>query len=124
MAIFINGPHTVSVYLEEEVLDSRGNATRRPSATPVVVTGCLMHPVASTRGAFNAIDSRFGQRVDAAWKLVCAVDVPIKWWSRVEWTAAGGAPEELMKFTILGGPLRRHITTATAHISCTLQEAR
>jgi hypothetical protein len=124
LSIFSDGPHTVSIYLEEEVTDSRGNAVRRPSATPVVVTGCLVHPVASTRGAFNAIDSRFGQRVDAAWKLVCRVDVPLQWWSRVEWSAAGGAPEPLMRFTILGGPLRRRVTAATAHITCTLQEER
>jgi hypothetical protein len=124
VSIFTNGPHTVTVYLEEEVTDSRGNRVRRPSDTGVVVAGCLVHPVASTRGAFPAIDVRQGQKVDASWKLVCRVDTPLGWWSRVVWTAAGGAPEPEMTFTVLGGPLRRNVTAATAHITCTLQEVR
>lgn len=124
MAIFTNGPHTVTVFLEEKVTDSRGNDVRRPSTTGVEVAGCMMHPVASTRGAFSAIDVRQGQKVDASWKLVCAADVPLGWWSRVRWTTAGGAPEPVMEFTVLSGPLRRNITATTAHVSCTLQEAR
>lgn len=124
MSIFTDGPHTVTVYLEEAGLDSRGNAVRRTSSTGVVVTGCLMHPVASTRGAFPAIDVRTGQQVDASWKLVCPATVPLEWWSLVEWRAAGGAPQDLMKLTILSGPLRRRVTAATAHITCTLQEVR
>lgn len=124
MAIFSNGPHEVTIFLEEEVTDSRGNRVRRPSTTSVTVSGCLVHPVASTRGAFSAIDVRQGQRVDASWKLVCSATVPLEWWSRVEWAAAGGAPKPLMKFTILGGPLRRTVSATTAHITCTLQEVR
>lgn len=124
MSIFTSGPHTVTVFLEEAGVDSRGNAVRFASATGVVVTGCLMHPVASTRGAFPAIDVRAGQQVDASWKLICPASVPLEWWSRVEWTAAGGAPQALMKLTILSGPLRRNVTAATAHITCTLQEER
>jgi hypothetical protein len=122
--IFANGPHTVTIYLEEEVTDSRGNRVRRPSTTGVVVTGCLVHPVASTRGAFPAIDVKQGQRVDASWKIVCPISAPLGWWSRLRWTAAGGAPEPDMQFTVLSGPLRRSVTAATAHITCTLQEVR
>lgn len=125
MTLYRNGPHTVTVYLEEAGTDSRGNAVMRPSATDkVVVSGCLVHPVASTRGAFPAVDVRLGQQVDASWKLVCDDTVPLEWWSRVEWTAAGGAPKELIRFTILSGPLRRNVTRATSHITCTLQEER
>lgn len=124
MSIFTNGPHTVTVYLQENTLDSYGNAIRRPSETSIVVKGCLVHPVASTRGAFSAIDVRQGQQVDASWKLVCAADVPIDWWSRVEWAAAGGAPVPLMRLSILSGPLRRRVSATTAHITCTLQEER
>jgi hypothetical protein len=83
-----------------------------------------MHPVASTRGAFPAIDVRTGQQVDASWKLICPAEVPLEWWSRVEWAAAGGAPQALMRLTILSGPLRRNVTVTTSHITCTLQEER
>lgn len=124
MSIYTNGPHTVTVFLEEGGVDSRGNAVRRPSSTGVTVVGCLMHPVASTRGAFPAIDVRTGQQVDASWKLVCAVDTPLGWWSRVEWLASGGAPVDLMRLTILSGPLLRRVTATTSHITCTLQEER
>jgi hypothetical protein len=124
VSIFNSGPHTVTVFLEEEVTDSRGNATRRASTTGVTVTGCLVHPVASTRGAFPAIDVRQGQRVDASWKIVCNVDVPLGWWSKVRWTRAGGCPEDVLEFTVLSGPLRRKVTAATSHITCTLQEIR
>lgn len=124
VSIYRNGPHTVTVYLEEEAEDSRGNFVRRPSTTGVVVTGCLVHPVASTRGAFPAIDVRLGQQVDASWKLVCDDTVPLGWWSRVEWRASGGAPKDLLRLTILSGPLLRRVTRTTSHITCTLQEER
>lgn len=124
VALFNNGPHTVTVFLEETVTDSRGNQVRRASETGVAVTGCLVHPVASTRGAFPAIDVKQGQRVDASWKLVCAPTTALGWWSKVVWTAAGGCPEPSITFTVLGGPLRRGTTRATAHITCTLQEER
>lgn len=124
MTIYRNGPHTVTVYLEAGGTDTRGNAIRYPSPQPVVVTGCLVHPVASTRGAFPAIDVRYGQQVDATWKLVCDDLVPLGWWSRVEWAAAGGAPKTLMRLSVLSGPLLRQVTRATSHITCTLQEER
>lgn len=110
------GPHTVKVWIEEEVVDSRGNAVRRPRAdSPVTVTGCLMHPVSSTRGAFPAIDVRQGQRVDAAWRLH-ARNAPVGWWSKVEF--------EGKIMTPLGGPLNYTASSATRHISCTLVEER
>jgi hypothetical protein len=110
------GPHTVKVWIEEEALDSRGNTIRRPTAdSPVTVTGCLVHPVASTRGAFPAIDVRQGQRVDAAWRLH-ARNAPVGWWSKVEF--------EGRTMTVLGGPLVFGASEATRHISCTLIEER
>lgn len=110
------GPHTIKVWIEEEVVDSRGNAVRRPRAdSPVTVTGCLMHPVSSTRGAFPAIDVRQGQRVDAAWRLH-ARNAPVGWWSKVEF--------EGKIMTPLGGPLNYTASSATRHISCTLVEER
>ncbi len=118
-----HGPHTVTVFPEEEVTDSRGNKVRRPAAVGVVVTGVYMHPISSSRGAFPAIDVREGQRVDASWKLV-ARDAPLGWWSRVEWTAAGGAPVPLLTLTVLGGPLLRRSSPTTRHVSATLQEER
>lgn len=110
------GPHTIKVWIEEEVVDTRGNAVRRPRAdSPVTVTGCLMHPVSSTRGAFPAIDVRQGQRVDAAWRLH-ARNAPVGWWSKVEF--------EGKIMTPLGGPLNYTASSATRHISCTLVEER
>lgn len=124
MSILLDaGPHTVTVFVEEEILDSRGNAVRRPAPTGVIVPGCLVMPIASTRGAFPAIDVRFGQRVDAAWRLF-ARNAPLGWWSRVEWAAAGGAPVPLLKFTVLGGPLYHHASGSSGHVSATLQEER
>ena len=111
-----HGPHTVKIWIEEEVTDTRGNVVRRPRAdSPVTVTGCLVHPVASTRGAFPAIDVRQGQRVDAAWRLHVR-DAPLGWWAKVEFDG------KIM--TVLGGPLKHTVSAATKHISCTLVEER
>lgn len=119
MSLIDNGPHTVRVYPEERVQDSRGNEVRRPSATPVVITGCLMAPIASTRGAFPAIDVRQGQRVDAAYRFM-ARSAPLGWWSRVEWDT----PDGTVTMTILGGPLVHRSSDGTTHVSATLQEER
>jgi hypothetical protein len=116
VAMYEHGPHTVTIYLEETYTDSYGAERRRPSETPVVVSGAYMHPVSSARGAFAAVDVRAGQRVDASWKLVCRADAPLGWWSRVEWRGK--------TFSILGGPLLRQSSPSTTHISCTLQEER
>ena len=110
------GPHTVKIWVEEEVTDSRGNVVRRPRPdSPVTVTGCLVHPVASTRGAFPAIDVTQGQRVDAAWRLHVR-DAPLGWWSKVEF--------EGKILLVLGGPLKYNASSGTRHISCTLIEDR
>lgn len=115
MSLLDHGPHTVKIWIEEEVVDSRGNAIRRPAAEPVTVTGCLVHPVASTRGAFPALDVRQGQRVDAAWRLHVR-DAPLGWWSKVEFDGK--------VMNILGGPLKYGVSAGTGHISCTLVEDR
>lgn len=115
MSLIANGPHTVKVWMEEEATDSYGNAVRRPVADPVEISGCLIHPVASTRGAFPAIDTRQGQRVDAAWRLHVR-DAPLGWWSKVEFNG--------ITMTVLGGPLHYTASEATTHISCTLIEER
>jgi len=111
-----HGPHTVKIWVEIEATDSRGNAIRMPSPdSPVTVSGCLMHPVSSTRGAFPAIDVRQGQRVDAAWR-VHAREAPMGWWSKLEF--------EGKVMTPLGGPLVYTTSDGTRHISCTLIEER
>lgn len=122
MSLLDDPPHTVTVFVEEEVADSRGNKVRRPSATGVAVR-CYMHPISSSRGAFPAVDVSQGQRVDAAWKLVSR-DAPLGWWSRVVWSAAGGSPVDGLVLTVLGGPLLRRSSATTRHISATLQEER
>jgi hypothetical protein len=116
VSLLEHGPHTVKIWIEIEATDSRGNAIRKPSPdSPVTVTGCLVHPVSSTRGAFPAIDVRFGQRVDAAWRLH-ARNAPIGWWSKVEFDGK--------VMTVLGGPLNYTASDATRHVSCTLVEER
>jgi hypothetical protein len=117
------GPHTVTVFMEEEVEDSRGNMVRRPVDVGVVVTGCLLTPITSSRGAFPAMDVSQGQRVDATWKLM-ARSAPLGWWSRIDWHRSGGAPADLLRLTVLGGPLVYGTSRATQHISATLQEER
>jgi hypothetical protein len=109
------GPHTVKVYPEVDGFDSRGNPVKRPSDTPVVIAGCLMMPLASTRGAFAAIDVKAGQRVDAAWRFM-ARSAPLGWWSRLEF--------EGKVMTLLGGPLVHTASDGTVHISATLMEER
>lgn len=110
-----HGPHTIKVWIETETTDSRGNVIRKPADEPVEVTGCIVHPVSSTRGAFPAIDVRQGQRVDAAWR-VHARDAPIGWWSKVEFDGKIMTP--------LGGPLVYTSSSGTRHVSCTLVEER
>lgn len=116
MPMYENGPHTITIYPEIEAADSRGNMVRKPSVTGVVVSGCYMHPLSSSRGAFPAIDFSQGQQVDGVWKLVCRADAPLGWWAKVEWNG--------LTLTVLGGPLLRQSSPRTRHISCTLQELR
>ena len=114
--MYENGPPTVVIYPEVETTDSRGNKIRKPAEQGVTISGCYMHPISSSRGAFPAIDVSQGQRVDASWRLVCNGDAPLGWWSRVEWNG--------LVLTVLGGPLLRQSSPRTRHISCTLQEER
>lgn len=110
-----HGPHTVEVFLEETVTDSYGNPVRRPSATAVTVTGCLVTPVSSSRGAFPAADVSEGQRVAATFRLL-ARDAPIGWWSRVIWQGRS--------LSVLSGPLEHVSSDGTRHVSVTLHEER
>jgi len=122
MSLLDTGPHTVTIFVEEESTDFRGNVVMRPSTTGVVVTGCWMQPVASTRGAFAALKVTDGQNVSVAYKLICkGSKTPVGWWSRVEWTDNLG---NLRKFAVLGGPQARDFTVSTDHVGCTLQEMR
>jgi hypothetical protein len=109
------GPHTVKIWVEEEATDSRGNKVRRPAAEPVTVTGCLVQPISSARGAFPALDVSQGQNVAAAWRLI-AREAPLGWWAKVEF--------EGKTLTVLGGPLVHNSSAGTRHISATLQEER
>lgn len=120
MSLVANGPHTVTVYLEETVTDFEGNVVKRPSTTGVVVTGCFIQPVASARGAFAALKVAGGQDVLVAYKLI-AKYAPVGWWSRVVWVDDDG---NTRKFSILGGPQARYFSPMSGHVSCTLQEER
>jgi hypothetical protein len=113
-----NGPHTVTIYLEEKVTDSYGNEVKRPSSTGVVVKGCLVQPLSSSRGAFPALSITTGQRVDNAYRF-SARHAPLGWWSRVIWHHPDGRDRSL---TVLGGPLLYEASPATKHVSATLHE--
>ena len=116
MSIILDfGPHTVTIYPEVEVEDSRGNPIKRPATEGIVVTGCLVTPIASTRGAFPAVDVRQGQRIDAAYRFF-ARDAPLGWWSYLDWQG--------VRMVLLGGPLRYRNSDGTHHISATLREER
>jgi hypothetical protein len=112
------GPHTVTIYLEETTTDSYGNAVKRPSTTGVRVTGCLVQPLSSSRGAFPALSVTQGQRVDSAYRF-SARSAPLGWWSRVIWHHPDGRDRSL---TVLGGPLKYAASPETTHVSATLHE--
>lgn len=116
MSLLESGPHTVLVYLEEEVDDWRDNPVRQPAAgSPVTVSGCWMQPISSSRGSFAAREVDEGQRVTVQYRLI-ARNAPVGWWSAVEWQGR--------RFTILGGPQYRDFSDLTTHMSVTLQEER
>jgi hypothetical protein len=113
-----NGPHTVTIYLEERVTDTYGNEVKRPSTTAVTVTGCIVSPLSSSRGAFPALSVTQGQRVDNAYRFM-ARDAPLGWWSRVIWHHPDGRDRSM---TVLGGPLKYATSPETTHVSATLHE--
>lgn len=125
MSLVANGPHTVTVFLQEDAFDSEGNKYKRPSTTSVEVTGCFVQPIASARGAFAALKVAGGQDVLATHRVLYDpsgyADAPLDWWTRVEWIDNDG---NLRKFSVLGGPLDRRFSAATKHVSCSLQEMR
>jgi len=116
-ALLDRGPHTVTIYLEEEITDSHGNPVRRPSATGVVVRGCLLTPATSDRDAVSQSSSEAGQRDDRTWRFR-ARSAPLEPWGRVEWNDGG----TVRTFTVLNGPLRYAPSLATTHIAATLHE--
>jgi len=121
VALTSSGPHTVTIYVQEETTDYQGNPVKRPSTTGVVVRGCWMQPLASTRGAFAARKVDAGQDESVACKFICSpASAPLGWWSRVEWFDPDLG--RLRKFAVLGGPMPRNFSAATNHLSCTLQE--
>jgi hypothetical protein len=113
-----SGPHTVTIYLEETTTDTYGNVVKRPSDTPVTVTGCLVQPLSSSRGAFPALSVTQGQRVDTAYRFT-AREAPLGWWSRVIWHHPDGRDRSM---TVLGGPLLYAASPETRHVSATLHE--
>lgn len=121
MSLITNGPHTVTVFLEEGDTDWRGNIVRQASATPVVVVGCFMQPVSSSRGSIAARDIEEGQRVTVQYHLI-ARQAPVGPWAAVEWVDPDSGVTR--RFTPLGGPQVRGYTPLSSHTSVTLQEVR
>jgi hypothetical protein len=82
----------------------------------VKVTGCIVSPLSSSRGAFPALSVTQGQRVDNAYRFM-ARDAPLGWWSRVVWHHPDGRNRSM---TVLGGPLKYASSPETTHVSATL----
>jgi len=120
MSLLDNGPHTVTVFLQQEVTDWRGDDVGEPSSSSVVVTGCFMQPVLSSKGGFGANDIGEGQRVNLEYRLI-AKTAPVGPWSAVEWVDDSG---NTRRFVPLGDPLVRNYSGATGHVTATLREER
>lgn len=120
MSLLDHGPHEVDVWMEIETTDARGNLVRRPADQPVRVRRVHMLPLASTRGAFAAIDVKTGQGVNASHKLICR-EAPVGWWSRVRWVDRRGVEHN---FSVLGGPQWHDSSSTTRHLTVTLKEER
>lgn len=120
MSLLDGGPHTVTVYLEEQVTDWRSDVVEKSSATAVVVSGCFMQPVSSSKGGFGAGDIGEGQRVDVTHRLI-AKSAPVGAWSAVEWVDESG---NTRRFIPLGAPLVRSYSGTTAHVTANLREER
>jgi hypothetical protein len=120
MSLIDDGPHTVTVYLQEEDTDWRGDVVDRPSSTAVVVSGCLMQPVLSSKGGFGAADIGEGQRINMQYRLI-ARSAPVGPWSAVEWVDPDG---NTRRFTPVGDPLVRNYSVVTRHVTANLREER
>lgn len=110
----LDGPETVTVYVEETYEDSYGDTKIRPAAEGVVVTGVVMQPMSTTR-LFPALDVTQQQRIYATWRLM-ARDAPLGVWARVEWRG--------IKMSVRSGPEYRPYSVGTWHVSALLQEER
>lgn len=121
MSLLDSSPHTVEVFLEEEVVGFRGSVIKQPSATSVQVRGSMMQTLASTRGAFSARQVDEGQDVSVAYRFITR-EAPVGWWSRVEWDDPNTGVRR--KFAVLGGPQLRDFSVGTRHLTVTLTEIR
>lgn len=102
----LDGPDTVVLYPEVEASDGDGNPTREPDRdNPVEVVG-RMQPAGS------AEDSTDGQAVSTTYRLTCRA-FPAGAWALVEW---GGR-----EWDVMGEPVRRTSSPATAHATVTLR---
>jgi hypothetical protein len=76
VSLLDNPPHTATVYLEETVVDSRGQQVRQPSNKSVEIA-CLVMPLGSRR------DSSIGQRHEETYSLVSRDTTSITEYARV-----------------------------------------
>jgi len=110
----LDGPETITVYVEETYEDSYGDTKTRPSETGVVITGCIVQPMSTLR-LFPPLDGTQQQRVYATWRLM-AKTAPLGVWARVEWRG--------IRMSIRSGPEYRPYSAATNHVSALLEEER
>lgn len=104
MTLLDHGPHTVTVYPQEPYTDSYGNQTHRPAETGVVVTGCTVTPVTSSRDPLSDRRLLGGIRLLARY-------APLGPWARVEWDGRSYAVEVVHRHTA---------SAATSHTVATL----
>ena len=110
----LDGPETVTIFVEESYTDTYGAVRRRPAETGVVVTGVVMQPMSTLR-LFPSLDVTQQQRIYATWRFM-ARDAPLGVWSRVEWRG--------VNMSVRSGPEVRPYSPDTSHVSALLQEER
>lgn len=110
----LDGPETVTVYVEETYTDSYGNEKVRPAEEGVTVTGVVMQPMAALK-LFPSLDVTQQQRVYATYRFM-AREAPLGVWARVEWRGK--------KYSVRSGPEVRPYSERTSHVSAMLQEER
>lgn len=108
MSLLDRAPHTVQVYTEETVTDSRGNPVHQAKSTGVSVSG-FMQPLPSTS------DLDEGQQVRVSYRLI-ARTAPMGPWSAVVWQGR--------RFVPTGAPQARDDSLPTRHVTVNLREER
>jgi hypothetical protein len=98
-------PHIATVYVEETVIDSRGQAVKQPSSTSVEIR-CMITPIGARP------DGSIGQRHEQTYSLITRHDAPITIHSRVVHNG----------ISMIAVSTESHVSSpTTAHMKCILR---